>query len=73
MSHSLRRFSWRIKEEIKTNITPDEASCYKQIVGILQPLGHLAQGIVVTYDKLKRGSPGKFDWQIEEVDKNMER
>lgn len=34
---------------MKRNITPDEASCDKQIVGILQLLKHLTQGTAVTF------------------------
>lgn len=64
-------FSWQTEEKIKTNIIPDEASCDKQIVGILQPLRHLTQSTVVTFKikykhNLNGGSGVKFDWQTEE-------
>lgn len=42
-------FSWQTEEDLKRTITPDEASCDKQIVGILQLLKHLTQGAVVTF------------------------
>lgn len=41
-------FSWQT-EEIKRSITPDEATCDKQIVGILQPLKHLTHGTALTF------------------------
>lgn len=41
--------SRQTEEEIKRNITPDEASPDKQIVGILQPLKHLTRGAAVTF------------------------